>query len=46
VKQATFLERGPFAGSTPQLASAFFVQNIDYQWNRGVRHTPLRRATA
>jgi hypothetical protein len=44
VKQAAFLERGAFAGESPQLASAFYVQDIDYQWNRGVRHPAREEA--
>jgi hypothetical protein len=46
VKQAAFLERGPFAGTTPRLASAFYVQDIDYRWNRGVRHAAPGRVGA
>ena len=38
VDQLSFLEHGDFARLTPRLASAFYVEQIDYQWNRGVRH--------
>jgi hypothetical protein len=42
VHRATFFDHGVFAGTHPRLASAFFVQNIDYQWNPGVRHSLAR----
>lgn len=37
VSRRTFLDRGPFAGSSPVLAQAFHVADLDYGWHRGVR---------
>jgi hypothetical protein len=37
VTRQTFLERGPFAGTTPVLAQAFHVADLEYGWHRGVR---------
>lgn len=36
VALCTFLERPPFSTAHPRLASAFLVENIPYQWKRGV----------
>lgn len=38
----TFLQHGDFADTSARLASAFFVENVDYQWNPGIRHTLAR----
>ncbi len=35
VDRATFLERPPFSQARPTLANAFFVEDIDYRWERG-----------
>ena len=35
VTELTFLER--FATFNPRLANAFYVENVDYRWKRGVR---------
>jgi hypothetical protein len=37
VLQNTFLENAPFREAQPVLANAFYVQNIDYRWRRGIR---------
>lgn len=37
VLQNTFIEKEPFAGSHPILASAFHLANVPYRWKRGVR---------
>jgi hypothetical protein len=37
VRRCTFLERPPFAGETPVLASAFHLAGVPYLWRRGVR---------
>ena len=37
VLQNSFLQQEPFARSSPVLASAFRVSNVDYVWKRGVR---------
>ena len=37
VMQNTFIEREPFAGAHPILASAFHIANVPYRWERGVR---------
>lgn len=34
---SAFLNSGPWAGANPILASAFYVNDVDYRWNRGVR---------
>jgi uncharacterized protein YqjF (DUF2071 family) len=44
VKQCNFLSLPAFAGATPVLASAFYVSDIAYRWERGVRH-PLDGAS-
>ncbi|WP_282204475.1 DUF2071 domain-containing protein [Kitasatospora fiedleri] len=33
----TFFEHGPFAGTTPVLANAFHVADLDYGWHAGQR---------
>jgi hypothetical protein len=38
VLQATFLNRPPFTDAERRLASAFYVANIPYRWDRGVRY--------
>jgi len=38
VREVSFFNHGPFTGAAPLLAAAFHVQDIDYQWNPGVRH--------
>ena len=37
VLQNTFIEKVPFAGAHPVLASAFYLANVPYWWKRGVR---------
>ncbi|MDB6016950.1 MAG: hypothetical protein JWR19_1439 [Pedosphaera sp.] len=37
VLQNTFFQQAPFNQVSPVLANAFHVENIDYQWRRGVR---------
>jgi Uncharacterized conserved protein (COG2071) len=37
VKTCRFLERAPFGGTEPRLASAFHIAGLDYRWDRGVR---------
>jgi hypothetical protein len=37
VLESTFIEREPFAGGHPILASAFHLANVPYSWKRGVR---------
>ncbi len=36
VIENTFFNRAPFAGVEPLLANAFYVENIPYQWKRGI----------
>lgn len=36
VLQNTFIEKGPFAGTHPILASAFHLVNVSYRWTRGI----------
>lgn len=43
VKRLAFFDQPIFRGCTPVLAAAFHVKNIDYRWERGVRH-PLMPA--
>jgi uncharacterized membrane protein YphA (DoxX/SURF4 family)/uncharacterized protein YqjF (DUF2071 family) len=47
VHRIAFFDRPCFNGCTPILAAAFHVRNIDYRWERGVRHalTPGTRST-
>jgi hypothetical protein len=37
VAQASFLQREPFRQAPPLLASAFYLCNVPYRWERGVR---------
>jgi uncharacterized protein YqjF (DUF2071 family) len=37
VDRLTFLQTGPFAGTSPVLANAFHVADLDYGWQRGRR---------
>jgi hypothetical protein len=37
VLENTFLSREPFCRATPILANAFYVHDIPYRWNRGIR---------
>jgi hypothetical protein len=39
VRRVAFFEGPEFAGCTPILAAAFHVNDIDYRWERGVRHS-------
>ena len=43
VARCTFVEKPPFDGAPPRLANAFFLENVDYRWKRGVV-TPLATA--
>lgn len=36
VRKCTFLDRPPFAATTPVLASAFHLQDVPYRWKRGI----------
>jgi hypothetical protein len=45
VARATFLEKPPFDARPPRLANAFFLENVDYRWKRGVL-APLETAAA
>jgi uncharacterized membrane protein YphA (DoxX/SURF4 family) len=38
VTRISFFDQPAFRGSSPVLAAAFHVSNIDYRWERGVRH--------
>ncbi|MEA2710390.1 MAG: hypothetical protein QOF78_2991 [Phycisphaerales bacterium] len=38
VRTLSFLNDDRFRGAKPILASAFYVHDIDYRWQRGVRH--------
>jgi hypothetical protein len=38
VEHLGFFDQPAFAGCTPILAAAFHVADIDYRWERGVRH--------
>lgn len=38
----TFFNREPFRDVQPVLANAFYLQNIDYRWKRGVREELAR----
>ncbi len=38
VRRISFFEQAAFDGCTPVLAAAFHVKDIDYRWERGVRH--------
>ncbi|MFI9331753.1 DUF2071 domain-containing protein [Kitasatospora sp. NPDC052868] len=37
VSRLTFFDHGPLAGSTPRLANAFHVADVDYGWEAGSR---------
>jgi hypothetical protein len=43
IAQASFLRREPFRQAQPLLASAFYLSNVPYRWERGVR-IPLERS--
>lgn len=43
VLQCTFLCREPFCRATPILANAFYVHDVPYRWERGIR-IPLEAA--
>lgn len=40
VETSTFFEQSPFAGHEAKLAAAFYIEAVDYSWDRGVRLTP------
>ena len=42
VRRASFLERPPFDRAEPRLANAFYLEDVPYRWNRGIRE-PLGR---
>lgn len=42
VRQIGFFDQPAFDDCTPILAAAFYVHDVDYRWERGVRH-PLGR---
>jgi hypothetical protein len=42
VRQNTFLRQEPFCQVPPVLANAFYLSEVPYQWQRGVR-TPLEK---
>jgi hypothetical protein len=35
VQEASFLESPEFFGERPVLANAFYVNDVDYRWERG-----------
>lgn len=39
VRRITFFDHPPWTASKPRLASAFYVANIPYRWDRGVRYS-------
>lgn len=39
VSRANFFRQPPFESVEPKLCSAFFVENIPYHWNAGIRET-------
>jgi hypothetical protein len=41
VRRASFFQHGPFAGTKPILASAYYMANLNYGWHRG-RLRPAR----
>lgn len=41
VKRITFFDREPFSAAKPRLVSAFYLADIPYRWDRGVRY-PLK----
>ena len=38
VRRIAFFDQPAFRGCTPALAAAFHVSDVDYHWQRGVRH--------
>ena len=38
VRRIAFFDRPEFTGCTPILAAAFYVHDVDYRWERGVRY--------
>jgi Uncharacterized conserved protein (COG2071) len=40
VDACTFFDRPPFHGHEAKLAAAFYMESVDYSWDRGVRLTP------
>jgi uncharacterized protein YqjF (DUF2071 family) len=38
VRRISFFEQAPFNRCTPTLAAAFYVHDVDYRWERGVRY--------
>jgi uncharacterized protein YqjF (DUF2071 family) len=38
VRRIAFFDQPPFNRSTPILSGAFYVHDVDYRWERGVRH--------
>jgi hypothetical protein len=38
VERMSFFDQPAFRGCTPILAAAFHVSDVDYRWDRGVRH--------
>lgn len=45
VDKVTFFEKGPFALiNRPPLVSAFFLENINYSWKRGIRERLEKRS--
>lgn len=38
VDRISFFDQPAFSGCTPILSAAFHVSNVDYRWDRGVRH--------
>jgi Uncharacterized conserved protein (COG2071) len=44
VDACTFFDQAPFAGRTVTLAAAFYMESVDYSWDRGLRLTPQQVA--
>lgn len=44
VDTSTFFEQPPFLGREVTLAAAFYIEAVDYSWDRGVRLTPAQVA--
>jgi len=38
VRRISFFEQAPFNRCAPMLAAAFYVHDVDYRWERGVRY--------
>jgi hypothetical protein len=38
VRRISFFEQAPFNRCAPVLAAAFYVHDVDYRWERGVRY--------